>query len=80
MRRLKVAYGDADSQFGHLYLPVPPPARDDVEPHPVPVVVIVHGGYWSTDFELIVETPIARDLADRGAIVWNVEYLSLIHI
>ncbi|WP_253662092.1 alpha/beta hydrolase family protein [Williamsia maris] len=74
VKRLKVDYGEADSQFGHLYLPVLPPARPDDEAHPIPVVVIVHGGYWSTDFELIVETPVARNLAERGAIVWNVEY------
>ncbi|GAA2070825.1 alpha/beta hydrolase family protein [Williamsia deligens] len=73
MRRVKVPYGPQESQFGHLYLP-DEPAVDDPDAPSVPVVVIVHGGYWSTDFGLMVQTPVARDLAERGAIVWNVEY------
>ncbi len=72
--RLKIEYGESNSQFGHLHLPTLTPLRHDEERDPIPVVVIVHGGYWSTDFELVVETPVAQDLAERGAIVWNVEY------
>lgn len=72
--RVKVPYGPGDSQFGHLYIPTPPrPDADGVLP-PVRVVVLVHGGYWSTEFGLMVQTPVAKDLADRGVIVWNVEY------
>lgn len=72
--RVKIPYGPGESQFGHLYVPDPPrPDEDGVLP-PVRVVVIVHGGYWSTEFGLMVQTPIAKDLADRGVIVWNVEY------
>lgn len=68
VKRVKLAYGERNSQFGHVYLP-PTPADG-----PVPVVVLVHGGYWSTEFALTIETAIARDLAERGAVVWNVEY------
>ncbi|MGB6038359.1 MAG: alpha/beta hydrolase [Gordonia sp. (in: high G+C Gram-positive bacteria)] len=68
MRRKKIRYGDHDSNFGHLYLP-------DVGPNDCPpVVVLVHGGYWSTEFTLVLYTAIARDLAQRGVVVWNVEY------
>ncbi len=74
MKRTKIGYGEGHSQFGHLYLPTRARPGVDDEHRPTPVVVIVHGGSWSTDFELIVETPVARDLAERGAIVWNVEY------
>lgn len=68
MKRVKLAYGERNSQFGHLYLP-PAPADG-----PVPLIVLVHGGYWSTEFALTIESAIARDLAERGAIVWNIEY------
>ncbi|SIS08259.1 alpha/beta hydrolase family protein [Williamsia sterculiae] len=68
MRRLTIRYGDAPSQYGHLYLPDHPSTGS------VPLVVLVHGGYWTTEFGLIIETAIARDLAGRGAVVWNVEY------
>jgi acetyl esterase/lipase len=66
--RVKLAYGERNSQFGHVYLPKSP------APGPVPVIVLVHGGYWSTEFGLTIETAIARDLAARGAVVWNIEY------
>jgi acetyl esterase/lipase len=72
--RVKIAYGDRNSQFGHLHLPTVAPVAAGEDPPRVPVVVMVHGGYWSTDFELVVQTPVARDLAARGAIVWNIEY------
>ena len=63
--RVKVPYGPGESQFGHLYIPTPPtPDADGVLP-PVRVVVLVHGGYWSTEFGLMVQTPVAKDLADR---------------
>ncbi|MGZ8176346.1 alpha/beta hydrolase family protein [Williamsia sp. SKLECPSW1] len=72
--RVKVPYGPGESQFGHLYIPTMPGVDDDGVLPPVRVVVIVHGGYWSTEFGLMVQTPVAKDLADRGVIVWNVEY------
>ena len=68
VKRVKVAYGERNSQFGHVYLPSVPLAG------PVPVIVLIHGGYWSTEFALTIETAIARDLAARGAVVWNIEY------
>lgn len=68
MRRKKIRYGDHDSTFGHLYLPTAAPGRC------APVVVLVHGGYWSAEYSLIVYSAVAADLARRGAVVWNVEY------
>lgn len=68
MKRVKLAYGERNSQFGHLYIPSAPADG------PIPVLVLVHGGYWSTEFALTIESAIARDLADRGAVVWNIEY------
>lgn len=68
VKRVKLAYGERNSQFGHVYLPTSPAENG------VPVIVLVHGGYWSTEFGLTIETAIARDLAARGAVVWNIEY------
>lgn len=69
VKRCKIAYGDHPSQFGHLYIP----ALAESEQR-APLVVVVHGGSWSTEFGLTIETAVARDLAIRGAVVWNVEY------
>ncbi|MEZ5209594.1 alpha/beta hydrolase family protein [Gordonia sp. (in: high G+C Gram-positive bacteria)] len=69
VKRCKIAYGDHPSQFGHLYIP----ALAESEQR-APLVVVVHGGSWSTEFGLTIETAVARDLAIRGAAVWNVEY------
>lgn len=68
VKRRRVAYGQQPSQFGHLYLP------GAAGSGPVPLVVLVHGGSWSTEFALTINTAVARDLAMRGAAVWNVEY------
>jgi acetyl esterase/lipase len=68
--RTKIEYGSAPSQFGHVYYPVDGVGPDAV----VRPVVLVHGGYWTTEFGLTIETAIARLFAERGAVVWNVEY------
>ncbi|MFC0316004.1 alpha/beta hydrolase family protein [Gordonia phosphorivorans] len=68
MKRRKLAYGDHPSQFGHLYLP-------DVEPgERARLIVMIHGGSWSTEFGLTIAGSVSRDLAQRGAVVWNLEY------
>ncbi|MFT3715593.1 MAG: alpha/beta hydrolase fold domain-containing protein [Gordonia sp. (in: high G+C Gram-positive bacteria)] len=69
-RRHKIPYGPAPSQYGHLYLPQPSAQR-------APLVVLVHGGSWSTKYALVVYSAVARDLASRGAVVWNLEYRRL---
>lgn len=70
VHRTKVEYGSAPSQFGHLYHPRELADTAD----PMPLVVLIHGGYWTTEFTLTIETAIARLIAQRGAAVWNVEY------
>lgn len=70
VQRTKVEYGTAPSQFGHVYLPA-----DGIGPtDAVRPVVLIHGGYWSTEFALTIETAIARLIAGRGCVVWNIEY------
>ena len=61
----RIAYGDAPSQFGDLYLP-----SDD----PRSTVVLIHGGAWETGEDLSLVRPMARDLRREGYAVWNVEY------
>jgi len=39
-----------------------------------PVAVVVHGGYWRTQYGSLVMRPLAADLARRGWATWNVEY------
>lgn len=68
MKRRKVFYGEHPSQFGHLYLPECPVGMR------APLVVMIHGGSWSTRYSLTINTAVARDLALRGAVVFNLEY------
>ncbi|MDX2847696.1 alpha/beta hydrolase family protein [Actinacidiphila glaucinigra] len=61
-----IAYGPEPSQVGELYLP-----EGD---GPFPVVVLVHGGWWTAMFDRRQVVPLAEDLVSRGFAVWNVEY------
>lgn len=61
----RIAYGDDVSQFGTLHRPSGEPRG---------VVVVIHGGFWSADYGLDLGEPLARDLADKGWIAWNLEY------
>ncbi|MEE2057755.1 alpha/beta hydrolase family protein [Rhodococcus artemisiae] len=67
MPRIRIDYGPEPAQFGHLYTP------GGVD-GPVPVVMLIHGGYWSADYHLNLATPLASELARRGVAAWNVEY------
>jgi acetyl esterase/lipase len=62
-----VRYGDHPDQVANLHLP----ARDG---GPWPVVVLLHGGFWRAGWDRTLMTPLARDLASRGFLAWNVEY------
>ncbi|MGQ0680028.1 MAG: alpha/beta hydrolase family protein [Actinomycetota bacterium] len=59
-------YGPARSQKADLYLP---PGGG---PHPV--VVLVHGGFWTSVYDLSLMAPLAVDLATRGFAAWNIEF------
>jgi acetyl esterase/lipase len=60
-------YGPGERQFGEWWAP---PAATG----PLPLVVLVHGGYWRDGYDLHLEDAVAADLAGRGFLVWNVEY------
>lgn len=63
------AYGADPSQFGELYLP-DLPANDKV----AGIAVVIHGGFWSADYDLSLGAPLAADLAARGYAAFNLEY------
>ena len=62
-----IAYGDDPSQFGQLWTPGGAAAA-------VPLVILVHGGFWRAAYGLDLMDPLAADLVARGYAVWNIEY------
>lgn len=61
-----LSYGDHPAQVGDLRLP-----HRAVR---VPIVVLLHGGFWRHEWEHDVMDGIALDLTRRGYATWNVEY------
>jgi acetyl esterase/lipase len=59
-------YGPDPSQYAELYLPRPRTRHT--------AVVIIHGGYWRAAYGAKLGEPLARDLAARGWLCWNLEY------
>lgn len=64
-----VTYGPGGSQFLEL-------SRPKVA-GPVPVVVLLHGGFWRDEYDLGLMRPLVPDLLARGWAVANVEYRRL---
>ncbi|WP_460441783.1 alpha/beta hydrolase family protein [Amycolatopsis stemonae] len=64
-----VAYGPHPAQVGELYVPA--------GEGPFPVVVLLHGGYWTAMFDRRSMTRLADDLVARGYAVWNADYRRL---
>jgi acetyl esterase/lipase len=60
-----ISYGDDPAQFGELSRPAGTPRG---------VVVVIHGGFWRAAYDLGLGRPLARDLAAKGWIAWNLEY------
>jgi len=63
----RIAYGEHPSQFGELWLP-------DAPDGPLPVVVLVHGGFWRERYGCDEMHALATDVAARGWAAWNLEY------
>jgi acetyl esterase/lipase len=59
-------YGSDPSQFARLHLP-----RYDSD---LPVVVVVHGGFWRQRYDIELADPLADDLAKHGFAGVAVEY------
>jgi acetyl esterase/lipase len=65
-----VPYGPEYVQFGELYLPASAGGSSTA----LPVVVLIHGGYWRARYDLTLMDGLAQDLAMRGYAAWNIEY------
>lgn len=58
-------YGDDPSQFGELTLPGGTPRG---------VVVVIHGGFWKSAWDLSLGRPLAASLVEHGWAAWIIEY------
>lgn len=65
--RRALRYGSRPSNVADLWLP-------EEAAGPLPVVVLLHGGYWRGAYTKQLMNGLARDLARRGMAAWNVEY------
>lgn len=63
---ITVRYGSDESQYANLYLPAG--ARKPG------VVVMIHGGFWLSQYGADLGAPLSTDLAAKGWVVWNLEY------
>ena len=59
-------YGDHPSQYAELTMPAGTGS--------LPVVVVVHGGFWRDAYDAELGRPLAADLVARGWAALNVEY------
>jgi acetyl esterase/lipase len=60
-----IRYGDDPSQYVELTVPAGSPRG---------VVVVIHGGFWKTAYDLSLGRPLAGDLAAHGWAALNIEY------
>jgi acetyl esterase/lipase len=67
----RIAYGEAPQQFGELRLP----SSDRTKPYPV--VVVIHGGCWRSEYDLGHIRPVADALTADGFATWTIEYRRL---
>ncbi len=73
MRAVVPARSDAMVEYG----PGPSQSMDIYRPSgrgPFPVVILIHGGSWSTVASAQSLSPNAAELAARGVVVCNIEY------
>lgn len=69
---LTLQYAEHDDALVDVHLPVPPGGGGRAEP--VPVVLLVHGGFWRVAYDRTHTRPMARALADAGTVVLTPEY------
>lgn len=65
----RVPYGSGASQFADLWLP-----RGSAPTRGWPVVAFLHGGWWSSGYDLLYGGFLCRALRDSGVLVWSIEY------
>ncbi len=62
----RIPYGTEPSQFGDL--------RTPIGPGPHPVVVVVHGGFWRAQYDLLHIGHLCAALTEAGLATWSLEY------
>ena len=62
----RISYGAGEHQFGELRIP------KDAGPHPV--LVVIHGGFWRSGFDLRHLDPFCSALTEAGWATWSIEY------
>jgi acetyl esterase/lipase len=62
----RIPYGTDPYQFGELSRP-PGSNRH-------PVVIVIHGGFWRSKYDLTYIRPVCESLMDAGLATWNLEY------
>ena len=62
-----IRYGPHHSNVGDLWLPVGSAEH-------IPVVVLMHGGFWRSMYTKRLMNGLANDVARRGWAAWNIEY------
>src|SRR5580692_2376175 len=67
MGRATIHYGAHHSQVGDLWRPVD--STGDL-----PLVILIHGGFWRSQFTKTLMSRLARAVAERGWAAWNIEY------
>jgi acetyl esterase/lipase len=65
----KIVYGEAAQQFGELRIPSGEGR--------FPVVVVIHGGCWRSEYDLGHVGPVAAALTAAGFATWTIEYRRL---
>ncbi|MEV4563336.1 alpha/beta hydrolase [Nonomuraea sp. NPDC049419] len=79
----RVTYGTEPDQWADLYAPETRRHEDgrDGAQEPwtttetgLPVVALIHGGYWRSIWAADLMEPLCADLLGRGFAVWNIEY------
>jgi acetyl esterase/lipase len=66
----KIRYGPHRSNVGDLWLPAEGASS-------VPVVVLIHGGFWRAVYTKRLMNGLSRALVKRGWAAWNIEYRRL---
>jgi acetyl esterase/lipase len=67
MHRTRISYGSHHSQVGDLWLPGTTTGE-------LPLVVLIHGGFWRAQFTKGLMSRLARAVVERGWAAWNIEY------
>lgn len=68
----QISYGELAGQYGWLDTP------DQTTPDSgYPVVILVHGGFWSEPWDHTLMSPLAQDLVANGYATWNIEFRRL---